>query len=214
MLLNLLSNASKFTRDGTVTLSIHAAREGDAWRLLFEVADTGIGIDISGNRDIFRAYQQVQAVNGGTGPVHRAAHRRRDGGRAGRRQPAGCRHGILVRDRRAGRRARARAGVGAVRRFHPDGEAEPDDTTPTMPCPPDDALDQLILLADNGQLTDIEAWLGPYADEPDYAAFVRDVREHLDALDLDAIGTLAGSLKQARRAATAFDAEADAAGPA
>ena len=39
-----------------------------------------------------------------------------------------------------------------------------------MPCPPDDALDQLILLADNGQLTDIEAWLGPYADEPDYAA--------------------------------------------
>ena len=101
-----------------------------------------------------------------------------------------------------------------VRRFHPDGEAEPDDTTPTMPCPPDDALDQLILLADNGQLTDIEAWLGPYADEPDYAAFVRDVREHLDALDLDAIGTLAGSLKQARRAATAFDAEADAAGPA
>ena len=114
VLLNLLSNASKFTRDGTVTLSIHAAREGDAWRLLFEVADTGIGIDISGNRDIFRAYQQVQAVNGGTGrPVHRAAHRRRDGGRAGRRQPAGCRHGILVRDRRAGRRARARAGVGA-----------------------------------------------------------------------------------------------------
>lgn len=83
-----------------------------------------------------------------------------------------------------------------------------------MPCPPDDALDQLILLAGNGQLTDIEAWLGPYADEPDYAAFVRDVREHLDALDLDAIGTLAGSLKQARRAATAFDAEADAAGPA
>lgn len=29
VLLNLLSNASKFTRDGTVTLSIHAAREGD-----------------------------------------------------------------------------------------------------------------------------------------------------------------------------------------
>jgi hypothetical protein len=101
-----------------------------------------------------------------------------------------------------------------VRRFHPDGEAEPDAPAPTMPCPPDDALDQLILLADNGQLTDIEEWLGPYADEPDYAAFVRDVREHLDALDLDAIGKLAGSLKHARRAATTFDAEADAAGSA
>ncbi|RQT16446.1 sensor histidine kinase [Burkholderia contaminans] len=216
VLLNLLSNASKFTRDGTVTLSIHAAREGDTWRLLFEVADTGIGIDISGNRDIFRAYQQVQAVNGGTGLGLFIAQRivgAMDGELAVASQPGvGTAFSFAIVAPAVGHALVPVSEL--VRRFHPDGEAEPDVPAPTMPCPPDDALDQLILLADNGQLTDIEAWLGPYADEPDYAAFVRDVREHLDALDLDAIGTLAGSLKQARRAATAFDAEADATGPA
>lgn len=216
VLLNLLSNASKFTRDGTVTLSIHASREGDAWRLLFEVADTGIGIDISGTRDIFRAYQQVQAVNGGTGLGLFIAQRivgAMGGELAVASQPgAGTAFSFAIVAPAVGHALVPAPEL--VRRFHPDRDAEPNRAAPPMQGPPDDALAELIRLADNGQLTDIEDWLGQYADEPDYAAFVQDVRERLDALDLTAIGKRAGALQRARIADTSFDAEMDAAGPA
>ncbi|MDN7881216.1 sensor histidine kinase [Burkholderia aenigmatica] len=216
VLLNLLSNASKFTRDGTVTLSIHASREGDAWRLLFEVADTGIGIDISGTRDIFRAYQQVQAVNGGTGLGLFIAQRivgAMGGELAVASQPgAGTAFSFAIVAPAVGHALVPAPEL--VRRLHPDRDAEPNRAAPPMQGPPDDALAELIRLADNGQLTDIEDWLGQYADEPDYTAFVQDVRERLDALDLTAIGKRAGALQRARIADTSFDAEIDAAGPA
>ncbi|KER70132.1 histidine kinase [Burkholderia cepacia] len=216
VLLNLLSNASKFTRDGTVTLSIHASREGDAWRLLFEVADTGIGIDISGTRDIFRAYQQVQAVNGGTGLGLFIAQRivgAMGGELAVASQPgAGTAFSFAIVAPAVGHALVPAPEL--VRRLHPDRDAESKRAVPPMQGPPDDALAELIRLADNGQLTDIEDWLGQYADEPDYAAFVQDVRERLDALDLTAIGKRAGALQRARIADTSFDAEMDAAGPA
>ncbi|MEN2470289.1 sensor histidine kinase [Burkholderia sp. GS2Y] len=216
VLLNLLSNASKFTRDGTVTLSVHAARDGEAWRLLFEVADTGIGIDITGTRDIFRAYQQVQAVNGGTGLGLFIAQR-----------IVGAMGGELT--------VASQPGVGTtfsfpvvapavghalvpvselVRRFQPGDDAEPEIAAPTMQGPPADALDTLILLAGDGRLTDIEEWLGQVADDPDQADFVQDVRHHLDMLDLHAIEKLARSLKRAHVADTSFDAETDSAEPA
>lgn len=216
VLLNLLSNASKFTRDGTVTLSVHASREGDAWRLLFEVADTGIGIDISGTRDIFRAYQQVQAVNGGTGLGLFIAQRivgAMGGELAVASQPGvGTSFSFAIVAPAVGHVLVPASEL--VRRFHAADEVVPGGTAPAMGCPPDDALDALIRLAGNGQLTDIEEWLGQYADEQDYAAFVQAVREHLDTLDLHAIEKLAGTLKRARHAAATDDAETDAAGPA
>ncbi|WP_423460209.1 sensor histidine kinase [Ottowia sp. VDI28] len=67
VLLNLLSNAAKFTHDGTVTLSVTAKPEGSACALYFAVSDTGIGIDLDQNVDIFGAFQQIQATNGSTG---------------------------------------------------------------------------------------------------------------------------------------------------
>jgi signal transduction histidine kinase/CheY-like chemotaxis protein len=48
VLLNLLSNALKYTREGAVTLSVEArpvVRTGPAWDLRFCVSDTGIGMD-------------------------------------------------------------------------------------------------------------------------------------------------------------------------
>ncbi|WP_176046503.1 sensor histidine kinase [Burkholderia sp. BCC1644] len=216
VLLNLLSNASKFTRDGTVTLSVHASREGDAWRLLFEVADTGIGIDISGTRGIFRAYQQVQAVNGGTGLGLFIAQRivgAMGGELAVASQPGvGTAFSFAIVAPAVGHALVPASEL--VRRFHPGDEAGPERVAPAMDGPPDDALDELILLARDGRLTDIEEWLGQVADAPDYEAFVQHVREHLDTLDLHAIEKLAGSLKRARVADASFDNEADAAGPA
>lgn len=213
VLLNLLSNASKFTRDGTVTLSVHAAREGDAWRLRFEVADTGIGIDVSGARDIVRAYQQVQAVNGGTGLGLFIAQRivgAMGGELAVASEPGvGTAFSFAVVAPAAGHALVPASEL--VRRFHPGDEAAPERVAPAMDDPPDEALDELILLARDGRLTDIEAWLGPVADAPDHATFVQHVREHLDAPDLPAIEKLAGALKRTRVADASFDTEADAA---
>lgn len=216
VLLNLLSNASKFTRDGTVALSVHASREGDAWRLLFEVADTGIGIDIGATDDIFRAYQQVQAVNGGTGLGLFIAQRivaAMGGELAVASQPGvGTTFSFAVVAPALGHALAPASGL--VKRFDPAVEAEPASAAPAMRCPPADALAELIALAGEGRLTDIEEWLGQYADEPDHAPFAQEVRAHLDALDLPAIERLAGSLKRTRVADTSFDTEADTTGPA
>jgi signal transduction histidine kinase len=66
-LLNLLSNAVKFTDEGSVTLRVHFTPPG---RLLFEVEDTGIGIDRGQMDAIFEPFEQVgdqQRRLGGTG---------------------------------------------------------------------------------------------------------------------------------------------------
>ncbi|MGI9181592.1 MAG: ATP-binding protein [Longimicrobiaceae bacterium] len=72
ILFNLLSNASKFTEQGTVTLS--AEREADAhgnqW-ILFRVSDTGIGMTAEQMVKLFQPFTQVDASttrrHGGTG---------------------------------------------------------------------------------------------------------------------------------------------------
>jgi signal transduction histidine kinase len=67
-LLNLLSNACKFTKDGAITLSAsrHAGATGET--LVFTVADTGPGIPLEKQRDLFQPFVQTQAhQSGGTG---------------------------------------------------------------------------------------------------------------------------------------------------
>lgn len=67
ILFNLLSNAAKFTENGTITL--RAAREGDA--LLFEVRDTGIGMSEEQQARLFQRFNQADPSTtrryGGTG---------------------------------------------------------------------------------------------------------------------------------------------------
>lgn len=71
MLFNLLSNASKFTEDGWVRLTI-ARRliEGEAW-LRFEIADSGIGMSPEQLSNLFQEFSQADASTtrkyGGTG---------------------------------------------------------------------------------------------------------------------------------------------------
>ena len=64
MLSNLLSNAFKYTQQGTVELSVSSAREGDDVRITAAISDTGIGIKPEDIVKLFGAYAQVDsAVN-------------------------------------------------------------------------------------------------------------------------------------------------------
>jgi len=71
ILLNLLSNALKFTKDGYVVLKIHGEDVGDKARLHFTVKDTGIGIPSNKLGHIFDKFSQAEESTtrkfGGTG---------------------------------------------------------------------------------------------------------------------------------------------------
>ncbi len=70
VLLNLLSNASKFTERGTITLEVHHERANGGW-LSFAVSDTGIGMTPDQLDRVFDAFSQAEAATaskyGGTG---------------------------------------------------------------------------------------------------------------------------------------------------
>jgi two-component system, cell cycle sensor histidine kinase PleC len=69
ILLNLLSNALKFTHEGTITIS--ARRHEHAGTLTVSVADTGIGIAPADQEKIFEDFRQIDnsptRAYGGTG---------------------------------------------------------------------------------------------------------------------------------------------------
>jgi two-component system sensor histidine kinase/response regulator len=70
VLLNLLSNALKFTLDGSITVKVSAlAAAPGTVRLAFAVDDTGIGIAAEDMRRIFRPFEQAGTISqhGGTG---------------------------------------------------------------------------------------------------------------------------------------------------
>ncbi|HEY2987645.1 MAG TPA: response regulator [Candidatus Binatia bacterium] len=71
LLFNLLSNASKFTEHGTITLDAgRAGVDGDEW-ISFKVRDTGIGMSQEQTGKLFQAFTQADASTtrkyGGTG---------------------------------------------------------------------------------------------------------------------------------------------------
>ena len=71
MLLNLLSNACKFTADGAVTLTLDREEAAGAAWVVFRVTDTGIGLTAEQQAKLFRAFAQAEASTasryGGTG---------------------------------------------------------------------------------------------------------------------------------------------------
>ncbi|GLS43203.1 sensor histidine kinase [Methylobacterium brachythecii] len=71
ILVNLLSNASKFTKNGNVTLSVRMDRKSTGTWLDVRVRDTGIGISQADIARLFENFRQVSAATahqyGGTG---------------------------------------------------------------------------------------------------------------------------------------------------
>jgi signal transduction histidine kinase len=70
ILLNLLSNACKFTKEGEVALRVHAVTDGRDW-IELAVADTGIGLTAEHQAKLFQDYTQADSLTarryGGTG---------------------------------------------------------------------------------------------------------------------------------------------------
>ncbi len=70
-LLNLLSNATKFTQDGTVTLKVQRTSGPAGHKLAFSVTDTGIGMSEQQMSRLFQAFSQADNSTtrrfGGTG---------------------------------------------------------------------------------------------------------------------------------------------------
>ena len=71
ILFNLLSNASKFTSNGTIDLSVYTKNENDLEWLCFNIADTGIGIPNHKIEELFQPFVQADIsttrLYGGTG---------------------------------------------------------------------------------------------------------------------------------------------------
>ena len=70
-LLNLLSNACKFTEDGEIHLSVNVCSEGGKDWICWHVRDTGIGIEPDDMTKLFQAFSQIDSSatrkHGGTG---------------------------------------------------------------------------------------------------------------------------------------------------
>ena len=71
ILLNLLSNAGKFTRDGAIALDVQRAAVGGRAGVRFSVSDTGVGMTAAQTDRIFDAFTQADVTTtrkyGGTG---------------------------------------------------------------------------------------------------------------------------------------------------
>lgn len=71
VLVNIIGNAIKFTRQGAVTLRVEELETSPKQVLRFSVCDTGIGIEPSAQERIFNAFEQADSstasLHGGTG---------------------------------------------------------------------------------------------------------------------------------------------------
>lgn len=71
LILNLLSNAAKFTQDGCIELNVRRTEPTDDATLFFTVIDTGVGMDDTQISVLFQAFQQAHTntdkENEGTG---------------------------------------------------------------------------------------------------------------------------------------------------
>lgn len=65
VLINLLTNAAKFTKNGTITLQFEVEKENN--RVLFAVADTGCGIPKEKQKQVFERFEKLNEYAQGTG---------------------------------------------------------------------------------------------------------------------------------------------------
>jgi len=68
ILMNLLSNACKFTHNGTVTLTVERESVGNQHQIIFRVRDTGPGISPENQKFLFQRFFQTSSSPGPSAP--------------------------------------------------------------------------------------------------------------------------------------------------
>lgn len=184
VLLNLLANAAKFTRHGTITMEVSVRMRGTYADCHFAVADTGDGIAPGAQQKIFHAFHQIERARGGVGLGLHIAER-------------------ILREMHSGLHLQSTPNVGS--RFCFDIAFLVVDATPhpdaprtitraavparrrsgaTLTPPPAAARAELLSLALVGGLSDLEEWLDVavvrYPDSEAFCAAIREALEHLD----------------------------------
>jgi len=196
VVLNLLSNAAKFTRHGRIRLGLRAFRVDDAWQLDFEVADSGAGIDAA---QLGRMTQALAAdapgPQGGLGLLIAQRIVRKMRGqlsiRSGTGESSGTRVTFSLVARPVPQRLQSSlwpAAAGA----RPAGPRDRR-LRPLPPMAPLSAAQKRELegLARDGRWSDLHAWADRLAGEERYRALVQAVRQALDRLDFEHIRLIA-----------------------
>lgn len=189
VLLNLLSNAAKFTRDGRITLTVEVRCGEKICALNFAVIDTGIGIDWTENVDIFSAFQKIQAASGGTGLGLFIAQR-----------IALAMNGSLqvtsIPEQGSTFSFELSAPIVDATQIEWPAMAQPGNLPSTvrparLVMPDRQVRRELAELALVGRFSDIERWIECHAQEAAYAPFAAQLRDLLDGFDFAAIHALA-----------------------
>ncbi|WP_395320885.1 ATP-binding protein [Variovorax sp. UC74_104] len=198
LLLNLLSNAAKFTRGGKMGLRVQARPRQDSWRLEFDVWDSGVGIEKEDLARIMRAFEQGAASSNGHGLGLTIARRivQNMGGRmqleSRRNLGTRVRFSVIVKE--------APKELVPFVAKPPPRPAQP--TTAPAPAPrrvpvpaiaplPAAVLDELETLARDGRWSDLHEWADRLAADTRHSALVEAVRHALDLLDFEHIRLLA-----------------------
>lgn len=198
LLLNLLSNAAKFTRDGKIGLRVQARPRQDSWRLEFDVWDSGVGIEKEDQARIVKAFEQGAPSSNGHGFGLTIARR-------------------IVQHMGGRMQLESRRNLGTRVRFSVIVKEAPKELVPVvvkppprpvlpvpapagkarrMPVPaiaplPAAVRDELETLARDGRWSDLHEWADRLAADARHSALVEAVRHALDLLDFEHIRLLA-----------------------
>jgi len=207
VLLNLLSNAAKFTRAGTIRLDLIATRSGAGWKLRFTVSDSGVGIDAHGQTQIFEEFRQLNPDSAGVGLGLYIAQSilQTMGGRLSLDSSTGngSTFSFEIEVKSLDDKVASWSAPQLLPANHPTGraaaplraasacmeEAEPEQAAA---MPPAHVRSELALMARNGQLSDIESWLeSTLPHYPDCRSYFQAIQDAIGRLDLDAVERLA-----------------------
>lgn len=195
VLLNLVSNAAKFTHDGYIRLTVSAGQDNGEATLEFAVRDSGVGVDPEAQTTIFNAFAQVHAHAGSAGLGLYIAQNivQNMGGELQLDSTPG--QGSCFSFTIAAKPLASETVVLDKVVQVPDTPGLPEGAGHApMPMPPAQIREELARLARGGQFSDIENWLQVHTPlHADCAHFFNEVRNSLQDLDFERIESLASA---------------------
>ena len=192
ILLNLISNAAKFTRNGVIRLTVRTNIRDGRGHLVFAVTDTGSGIDPQAQSKIFQRFEQIEKHAGSAGLGLYIVQR-------------------IVKNLGGQLHLDSTPGKGSCFTFEIPADPFSSEAAKlpayrsaasiSAAMPTAEHCTDLARLARNGQLSDIESWLreqsSTFGGSRD---FIDEVATALEMLDFERIEAMALTAAQQKRA--------------